>query len=337
MPELPEVETVRAGLEQHVIGRTVATAAVLNPRTVRRDLMGPEGFAAAMVGRTLLRAERRGKYFWISVSAADLPGGRPPVPRDDLPGGRPPVHPGVVDGVVDLPGERPAVPADADEALLAHLGMSGQLLVGDPNRPLSPHVRALFTFTDSGPDLRFTDQRTFGHLMLSPLLPSLAPGNRVVPAPIVHIAPDPLEADFDPEAFAARLTRKRTELKRALLDQSLISGIGNIYADEALWRARLHWARPTERLKGPEIARLLDAVTGVLTEALKAGGTSFDAMYVNVNGESGYFDRSLNAYGRGDEPCPRCGSPIRRDAFMNRSSYSCPKCQPRPRVKRLSA
>jgi formamidopyrimidine-DNA glycosylase len=314
MPELPEVETVRAGLERHVVGRTVATAAVLNPRAVRRDLTGPAGFAAALVGRTLLRAERRGKYLWIPLG----------------------------DGVKEQPGE---------QALLAHLGMSGQLLVGAPERPLFSHVRARFTFTDGGPDLRFTDQRTFGHLMLSPLtepagLAGLAgPAGatdavaatdavRVVPVPIAHIAPDPLEAAFDPDLFTARLTRKRTELKRALLDQSLISGVGNIYADEALWRARLHWARPTEKLKRPEIARLLDAVNEVLTEALKAGGTSFDALYVNVNGESGYFDRSLNAYGREGEPCARCGTPVRRDSFMNRSSYSCPRCQPRPRGTR---
>jgi formamidopyrimidine-DNA glycosylase len=329
MPELPEVETVRAGLERHVVGRTVATAAVLNPRAVRRDLTGPAGFAAALVGRTLLRAERRGKYLWIPLG----------------------------DGVKEQPGE---------QALLAHLGMSGQLLVGAPERPLFSHVRARFTFTDGGPDLRFTDQRTFGHLMLSSLRgddPPAPPGmagaspphapprgdsqnplapravvpvkpGRLVPAAIAHIAPDPLEAAFDPDLFTARLTRKRTELKRALLDQSLISGVGNIYADEALWRARLHWARPTEKLKRPEIARLLDAVNEVLTEALKAGGTSFDALYVNVNGESGYFDRSLNAYGREGEPCARCGTPVRRDSFMNRSSYSCPRCQPRPRGTR---
>ncbi len=150
---------------------------------------------------------------------------------------------------------------------------------------------------------------------------------RLVPEPIAHIAPDPLEAAFDAKDFAARLARKKTQVKRALLDQSLISGIGNIYADEALWRARLHWARPTETLKPAEVSRLLEAVRDVLTEALKAGGTSFDALYVNVNGESGYFDRSLNAYGREGEPCGRCATPIRRDAFMNRSSYSCPRCQ----------
>jgi formamidopyrimidine-DNA glycosylase len=282
VPELPEVETVRAGLERHVVGRTVASAAVLNPRAVRRDLAGPDGFAAAMAGRTLLRAERRGKYLWLAL--------------------------------------------DESEALLAHLGMSGQLLVGDPGRPLSTHVRARFTFADGGPDLRFTDQRTFGHLMLVPLVEP-ASGTRVVPGPIAHIAADPLEAAFNVVEFASRLTRRRTQVKRALLDQSLISGIGNIYADEALWRARLHWTRPADTLKRAEVSRLLDAVREVLTEALVAGGTSFDALYVNVNGESGYFDRSLNAYGREGQPCNRCGTPIRRESFMNRSSYSCPRCQ----------
>jgi formamidopyrimidine-DNA glycosylase len=268
---------VRAGLERHVVGRTVASAAVLNPRAVRRDQSGPDGFAAAMAGRTFLRAERRGKYLWFAL--------------------------------------------DDGEALLAHLGMSGQLLVGDPARPLSAHVRARFTFRDGGPDLRFTDQRTFGHLMLC----GLTPGG--IPEPIAHIAPDPLEDAFAAKVFASRLTRRKSQVKRALLDQSLVSGIGNIYADEALWRARLHWARPTESLRPAEVSRLLDAVREVLTEALNAGGTSFDALYVNVNGESGYFDRSLNVYGREGEPCPRCGTPIRRDAFMNRSSYSCPRCQ----------
>ena len=291
MPELPEVETVRAGLERHVVGRTVADVQVLHPRVVRRDLAGPAGFAAAMAGRTVKRAERRGKYLWLAL--------------------------------------------DDEEALLAHLGMSGQLLVGDPDRPLSPHVRARFTFTDGGPDLRFTDQRTFGHLMLVPFAHGDLDGpgaeTRELPAPIAHIAPDPMEAAFDDGDFAARLTRRHTGVKRALLDQSLISGVGNIYADEALWRARLHWARPTETLKRGEVSRLLEAVREVLSQALRAGGTSFDALYVNVNGESGYFDRSLQAYGREGEPCGRCGTPIRRDAFMNRSSYSCPHCQPRPR------
>jgi formamidopyrimidine-DNA glycosylase len=285
VPELPEVETVRKGLEDHVVGRTIAAAQVLHPRAVRRDPAGPAGFAAGLAGRPVERAERRGKYLWLALGD--------------------------------------------DEALLGHLGMSGQLLVGEPDRPLSPHVRVRFTFADGGPDLRFTDQRTFGHLMVVPFAHESAP--RALPEPIAHIAPDPLEPAFDPAGFAARLTRRHTGVKRALLDQSLVSGVGNIYADEALWRARLHWARPTETLRLGEVSRMLEAVTDVLTEALTVGGTSFDALYVNVNGESGYFDRSLEAYGRAGEPCSRCGTPIRRDAFMNRSAYSCPRCQPRPR------
>ena len=211
-----------------------------------------------------------------------------------------------------------------EDALLAHLGMSGQLLVGDPDRPLSPHVRAVFTFTDGGPDLRFTDQRTFGHLLF-------VPDGAELPGPIAHIAPDPLEEAFDDTAFATALRRRRTGIKRALLDQSLISGVGNIYADEALWRAKLHYARATDTLTRPEITRLLAGVREVMRTALAAGGTSFDRLYVNVDGESGYFDRSLAVYGREGEPCPRCGTPVRRDPFMNRSSYTCPRCQPRPR------
>jgi formamidopyrimidine-DNA glycosylase len=320
MPELPEVETVRVGLERHVVGRTIAKAEVFNPRAVRRDVAGPDGFAAAMANRTLIRAERRGKYLWLPLDDDDT--------GSDS-GGRADADPNVTGGDHIARGE----------ALLAHLGMSGQLLVGEPDRPLSPHARARFTFADGGPDLRFTDQRTFGHLMLCPLvaafpIASNSPGPDgfgLVPEPIAHIAADPLETAFDPDDFAARLGRRKTGIKRALLDQSLISGIGNIYADEALWRARLHWARPTETLRRTEVSRLLAAVNDVLTEALKAGGTSFDALYVNVNGESGYFDRSLNAYGREGEPCGRCGAPIRRDTFMNRSAYSCPRCQPRPR------
>jgi len=279
MPELPEVETVRRGLEHHIVGRTISAVCVLHPRAVRRQPAGPAEFESALTGRSLDTARRRGKYLWLSAG---------------------------------------------EDALLAHLGMSGQLLVGEPGRPLSPHVRIWFTFKDEGPDLRFTDQRTFGHMCV-------VRDGAELPAPIAHIAPDPFEGAFDPGAFARRLRARRTGVKRALLDQSLVSGIGNIYADEALWRARLHWARPTETLNGLEVSRLLAAVRDVLGAALAVGGTSFDDLYVNVNGESGYFDRSLAVYGREGLGCPRCGTPVRRDPFMNRSAYSCPRCQPRPR------
>jgi formamidopyrimidine-DNA glycosylase len=279
VPELPEVEVIRRGLDQFVVGRRIAEVTVLHPRAVRRHVAGPADFAARLTGRIVDAARRRGKYLWLPIG---------------------------------------------DDALVAHLGMSGQLLVGPAVAPLSPHVRVRFTFTDGGTDLRFTDQRTFGHLLVS------ADGAQL-PSVIAHIAPDPLEEAFDLGALTTRMRARRTGVKRALLDQSLVSGIGNIYADEALWRAKLHYARATDRLRPGQIASVLGAVTDVFAAALKDGGTSFDSLYVNVNGESGYFDRSLNVYGRAGEPCPRCGTPIRRDPFMNRSSYTCPHCQPRPR------
>jgi formamidopyrimidine-DNA glycosylase len=213
---------------------------------------------------------------------------------------------------------------DSGDAIIGHLGMSGQLLIEPAEKPDGPHLRVRFTFTDGGPELRFVDQRTFGGL-------SVSEGGADLPAEIAHIARDPMDPQFDDEAFVAALRRKHTEVKRALLDQTLISGVGNIYADEALWRARLHGTRPTDALTRPAVRRLLAHVRDVLGAAIVAGGTSFDSLYVNVNGQSGYFDRSLNAYGREGQPCHRCGTPIRREQFMNRSSYSCPHCQPRPR------
>ncbi|EFG64563.1 bifunctional DNA-formamidopyrimidine glycosylase/DNA-(apurinic or apyrimidinic site) lyase [Streptomyces sp. SPB074] len=214
----------------------------------------------------------------------------------------------------------------AGEAVLAHLGMSGQLLVQPHAAPAEKHLRLRIGFDDAlGTELRFVDQRTFGGLSLHET------GEGGVPDVIAHIARDPLDPLFDDAAFHAALRRKRTAIKRALLDQSLISGVGNIYADEALWRARLHYDRPTASLTRPRTDELLGHVRDVMNAALAVGGTSFDSLYVNVNGESGYFDRSLDAYGREDEPCRRCGTPIRRDAWMNRSSYYCPKCQRRGR------
>lgn len=217
---------------------------------------------------------------------------------------------------------------DGVRAVVGHLGMSGQLLVQPGAAPDETHLRVRFVFADGDPELRFVDQRTFGGLAVAGLGPD------GVPVPIAHIAPDPLDPAFDDDAFRLALGRRRTGIKRALLDQSLISGVGNIYADEALWRAKLHFARATETLRRPDVTRLLQAVREVMAAALQQGGTSFDSLYVNVNGESGYFDRSLDAYGQEGRPCRRCGTPIRRDPFMNRSSYTCPRCQPRPRHAR---
>lgn len=216
------------------------------------------------------------------------------------------------------------LPLDSGDSVIAHLGMSGQLLMQPADAEDEKHLRVRFAFTDGGPQLRFIDQRTFGGL-------SVSEGGAELPDEIAHIARDPMDPLFDDAAFSARLRGRHTEIKRALLDQTLISGVGNIYADEALWRAQLHGTRPTDKLTKPAVTRLLGHVRDVLGEAIVAGGTSFDELYVNVNGESGYFDRSLNAYGREGEPCKRCGAIMRRESFMNRSSFSCPNCQPKPR------
>jgi len=219
------------------------------------------------------------------------------------------------------------LPLDSRDALVGHLGMSGQLLVVAPGKPQERHLRVRICFTDGGHELRFVDQRTFGGLQV-------VAGGAEVPATIAHIARDPLDPAFDDEGFVEGVRRRRTGLKRALLDQTLVSGIGNIYADEALWRARLHWARPTETLPRQTVRLLLGHIREVLGASLTQGGTSFDALYVDTEGVSGLFERSLDAYGRDGEPCHRCATPMRRDAFMNRSSYSCPRCQPRPRRAR---
>jgi formamidopyrimidine-DNA glycosylase len=288
VPELPEVETVRAGLARWVAGRTVAHVDVTHARAVRRHLAGAQDLATRLTGATLASAERRGKYLWLPL-------------------------------------------AGRDEALVAHLGMSGQLLVQPPELPDEKHLHVRLGFTDGGRELRFVDQRTFGGVLLDALAPTVDHPEQQVPAQIVHIARDPVDPLFDEVAFSRRLRRRDSAIKRALLDQSLVSGIGNIYADESLWRAKLHGERPARGLTRAQVDGLLGHVRDVLGAALQAGGTSFDALYVNVNGQSGYFDRSLSAYGRAGEPCPRCGTPIRRSAFMNRSSFFCPTCQRPPR------
>lgn len=300
MPELPEVEVVRRGLERWIAHRTVAGTEVLHPRAVRRHTAGAEDFVHRLEGHRIGVPSRRGKYLWLPLE-------------------------------------------DTDQSVLAHLGMSGQLLVQPHTLPDEKHLRVRVRFTDTltpatatagdtgagagtGTELRFVDQRTFGGLSLHTNTPD------GLPDVIAHIARDPLDPLFDDEAFHQALRRKRTTIKRALLDQSLISGVGNIYADEALWRARIHYERPTANLTRPHTTALLAHVRDVMNAALAVGGTSFDSLYVNVNGESGYFDRSLDAYGREGLPCRRCGTPMRRRPWMNRSSYFCPTCQKAPRV-----
>src|SRR6478609_4628429 len=324
MPELPEVEVVRRGLVSWVRGRTITSVEVLDPRSIRRHALGVEDFAGNLEGARVLDVVRRGKFLWL--------------PLADTPAGAGSAAPGSEGAAA---GPAPAV------ALMAHLGMSGQLLMQDAAVADEKHLKIRLRLSPAAgmpEQLRFVDQRIFGGLFLTSLIPTPDGGTgglAETPLPLIaeeaaHIARDPLDPHFSFEEFYRRLRARKTGLKRALLDQGLVSGIGNIYADEALWLAKLHYARPTDTLRRSEALRVLDAAREVMTNALAAGGTSFDSLYVNVNGASGYFERSLNAYGREGLECRRCAgagivSLMKREQFMNRSSYTCPVCQPRPR------
>ncbi len=311
MPELPEVEVVRRGLEGHVVGRRLQHVELRGMRVARRHVPGAADLASRVEGAQVVEARRRGKYLWLTLAPHEVPRSLRQAPD--------------------------TAQAPAEEALVIHLGMSGQMLVEPADAPLEKHCHAQFTLAEPGVDvpgtpmqLRFVDQRTFGGLQLTDMVPDRH-GPGVVPTVVAHIAPDPLEEAFDEAGVVAAVRRRHTQIKRALLDQTLISGIGNIYADEALWRARVHGERMTDRLRPATVRGILDHARTVMTEALDQGGTSFDALYVNVNGASGYFERSLNAYGRAGQPCRRCGALMRRERFMNRSSYFCPRCQRRQR------
>lgn len=282
MPELPEVEVVRRGLQAHVVGRTITAVRVHHPRAVRRHEAGPADLTARLLDARITGTDRRGKYLWLLLDEGDC-------------------------------------------ALLVHLGMSGQMLLGTV--PNAVHLR-IAAVLDDGTTVSFVDQRTFGGWLLAEMV---TVDGSVVPAPVAHLARDPLDPRFDIDAVVSVLRRKHSEIKRQLLDQTVVSGIGNIYADEALWRAKVNGARIADTLTRRQLASVLEAAAEVMRDALAQGGTSFDSLYVNVNGQSGYFDRSLNVYGREGEPCRRCGAVIRREKFMNRSSYYCPRCQPRPR------
>lgn len=286
MPELPEVEVVRAGLEPAVTGARVASITVFDERSLRRHDGPSEDFVQRLTDAAFVGSSRRGKYMWLPI-------------------------------------------ADSDEALVVHLGMSGQVLLRDRfTDDRLTRIRLELVHPQHG-DLRlnFVDQRIFGSMAIDSLVGTKDVAAERVPTQVSHIARDPLDPHFDDALFLRRLAARRTGIKRALLDQSLVSGIGNIYADEALWAAQVHYDQPTDRLSRARAVRLLAEVRAVLIKALAEGGTSFDAQYVNVNGASGYFSHSLNAYGQQGKPCPRCGRPIVREQFMNRGSHFCRFCQ----------
>ncbi len=289
MPELPEVEVVRAGLEPAMVGASIASVTVFDSRSLKRHDARRGDFVGMLTGTTVISAQRRGKFMWFEL--------------------------------------------DSGDALVTHLGMSGQVLLRSTDAPADRHLRIQFLVRRPGsPDVlvNFVDQRIFGSMAVDELV--VAYGRRV-PSQVAHIAPDPLEPTFDDDAFVARLRKKNTGVKRALLDQTLISGVGNIYADESLWASEIHFDKAGVKLSRAQAQTLLAEVRAVLSKALTEGGTSFDAQYLNVNGEAGYFAHSLNAYGQQGKPCPRCGTAIKRVSFMNRGSHFCPACQ-RETIKR---
>lgn len=283
MPELPEVEVVRAGLEPALVGARIDSVHVFDPRSLKRHDARRGDFVGMLQGSTVLSAERRGKFMWF--------------------------------------------PLDSGDALVTHLGMSGQVLLRDSGAKPDRHLRIQYGIThpEHGKLLvNFVDQRIFGSMAVDELVEQ---PSGMVPTQAAHIALDPLNSFFDDELFVSRLRKKSTGVKRALLDQTLISGVGNIYADESLWAAKIHGERSADSLSKAKAQELLCEVRQVLNKALAEGGTSFDAQYVNVNGQSGYFAHSLNAYGQQGKPCPRCGTSIRKVSFMNRGSHFCPRCQ----------
>ena len=313
MPELPEVETVRAGLAPALTNATVTALDVLDARSFKRHVGGVEDFIATMVGSKILAVVRRGKFLWMPL---------------EMPDGRNPGH---------------------KLAMVGHLGMSGQMLLRTPGFAEDKLTRVIIhAVSESGErvEMRFIDQRLFGSLAIDDLVPTSdgLPGGfsnglgvtatgdsawwrNLIPASAAHIMRDPLDDDFDEKFVLAKFKKKNSGIKRVLLDQQTLSGIGNIYADEALWRSQLHYDQPAASLTGPKAKELLQYVREILAKAVTEGGTSFDEQYKNVNGESGYFAVSLNAYGMTGLPCNRCGTQIKRENWMNRGSHFCPKCQ----------
>jgi formamidopyrimidine-DNA glycosylase len=304
MPELPEVETVRAGLQDTVTGAKVTRVEILDARSLRRHPANVGDFVETLTGRTIQAAVRRGKFLWLPLNQ-----------KKDEP----------------------------QLALIGHLGMSGQILLRTPGFEEDPLTRIVIHLKAQDGlkyQMRFVDQRIFGSLAID-VMEDTADGfaggfhgegladswQNKIPNQVAHISRDPLDPSFSEDAVLKLFRKKQSGIKRVLLDQGVLSGIGNIYADESLWLAKLHYDQPANSISRAKAKELLSHVKEVLAKAVLAGGTSFDEQYKNINGESGYFSISLNAYGLTGLPCKRCGKAIQRDNWMNRGSHFCPKCQ----------
>ena len=277
MPELPEVETVRRGLDRHVVGRRVTAVEVGRERVVRRT--SREALIDGLTNTVVLAAERRGKYLLL--------------------------------------------PLDSGDSLMIHLRMSGQVLLADGGaaRPAHTHV---VMHLDDGREMWFVDPRTFGEVVV------FDPARIDVELPsVAALGVDPIADDFS-RAQLRRIVRSTSRaLKPLLLDQHLIAGIGNIYADEVLHRARLRPDRPADTIDTPATWRLHDAIVDILSASIAAGGSTLgDAQYVDLMGHGGSYQDDHRVYGRTGERCSTCGRGwIRRTVSGGRSTHFCPWCQ----------
>ncbi|HXT86205.1 MAG TPA: bifunctional DNA-formamidopyrimidine glycosylase/DNA-(apurinic or apyrimidinic site) lyase [Verrucomicrobiae bacterium] len=287
MPELPEVETVVRGLQVHLPGRTIAAI-----RLGKTDFIdNPAALEEILPGSRILSVHRHGKF--IVVHLEKPPASQPPAESS---------------------------PARFD--FIVHLGMTGNLVVRPASAPFPPHTHAWISL-DNEKELRYTDPRRFGRMLV---LPQNETAQILGPLGL-----DPLEATE--EQFRNKVQSKRARIKAVLLDQRAFRGMGNIYTDESLWRARIHPARLAANLTRQEIARLYCAAQSILREAIRLGGSSISD-YVNADGQPGEFQIRHRVYDREGKKCSRCAARIRRIIVAGRSSYFCPRCQRAPRQKK---
>jgi formamidopyrimidine-DNA glycosylase len=282
MPELPEVETIATGVHARVHGRRIASVWTSGkPQTFK----SPENeIAVALTGATIESVRRVGKTIVMTLKR--------PGPKEK----------------------------DSQTEFLIHLGMTGRLLVSQPEVQLPPHTHAVLALAD-GREIRFVDPRRFGRLSIHR---QPATDNRQTATSYAGPGREPLTISL--EDFFALFRGRKTPIKAALLNQSLLHGVGNIYADESLFRAGIRPRRQAGRLTRAELARLRKALIDVLRRAIKLGGSSVSD-YVDAEGMRGYFQIEHKAYGRTGEPCLVCGTPIKKIAIGGRSTHFCPHCQ----------
>lgn len=272
MPELPEVETVRKGLEKLVVGKTIKEVTILWPRIIEAPVV--EIFESQLIGQTIEKMERRGKFLIFKLTNYDM---------------------------------------------ISHLRMEGKYETHDTEDQRDKHTHVIFTFTD-GSELRYLDVRKFGRMVL------VDKDQGTNYKGILALGPEPIPSQFKLNEFRSGLKKHHKAIKPLLLDQRLVTGLGNIYVDEALWEAKIYPEQPADTLKPKEVERLYDAIIDVLGRAVEAGGTTIRS-YLNALGEAGTFQISLNVYGQTNHPCPRCGTPIKKIKVAQRGTHFCPKCQ----------